>query len=668
MSMRVSKYPMIAIALALAMGIVWSKFTEVFDVYFYGSAVALLTLFLCYLHWRLLRNSTHIRSIQAFYCGAILLFVALGGLVAEWQKPVKPILDNKDKAASLLIIEKLKSNDYYHRYYAEVQMDGQQPFKVLFYQANQMKSLAVSQQFTGIFTFEEISSPKNPYGFDYQSYLSNRGVFYQTRLYSEHAIIALSEQKNIKYYINYFRQKLIDGFAQHQFDENTQGVVMALLFGDKSELTDEMVSNYRNAGVMHVLAVSGLHVGILYLALRYTIGYLFYDKRLKFLIILLFLIAFACLSGLASSVVRAVVMFGLFGVGQLFFRRSSTINILAVTGFFMLIFRPAFLFEVGFQLSFLAVFSIVYMYPIISRFVNHRYKVLAWLQTLLGVSLVAQLGVLPLSVYYFGQIPLLFLVGNFFAIPLNSLALIIALALLLINLLWSDLAILIGKVLDFVLNLSNYLLSKITSFEHAIVADVPLTLVQTMVLTLLVFTIAFWVKSKRYKVLIAAFSLLIIFQLTYYQSYFSNKDKIETVLFYDTQTVVLAQLNQQKMRVYANQVMEVKTYITDYRQAHGLSADDCQYLPFNRAWIGQKRLLVIDSTAVYPTDFSVDYLVLYDSPNINLDRCLSVLQPKKVIFHPKNAHWKKELWRATCTQKNIPFHDMREKGLVYFDE
>lgn len=667
MKKRISKYPMIAFALALAIGIICSKFTEIFELWFYGSAVALLTLLLYWLHRRLLRNSTDVCSIQTFQVCTILLFVALGGLVAEWQKTVKPEVDNKDKAASLLITEKLKSNEYYHRYYAEVQTNDKQSFKVLFYQSNQMEPFVVSQQITGIFTFDDIAPPKNPYGFDYRSYLSNRGVFYQTKLYSDHAIIALSEQKNIKYYINFFRQKLIDGFAQHQFNHNTQGVVMALLFGDKSELTDEMVNNYRNAGVMHVLAVSGLHVGILYFVLRHVIGWFFYDKRIKFSIILFFLIAFACLSGLAGSVVRAVIMFGLFGVGQLFFRRSSTVNILAVTGFFMLIFRPAFLFEVGFQLSFLAVFSIVYMYPIISHYVNHRYRVLAWLQTLLGVSLVAQLGVLPLSVYYFGQIPLLFLVGNFFAIPLNSLALIIALILTLVNYIWSDLALLIGKLLEIVLVLSNYLLSKITGFEYAIISEVPLSLIQTIVLTLLVFTVAFWLKSKQYKVLVVVFGLLMIFQLTYYQSYFSNKDKEETVLFYDTQTVVLARLNNQKMKVYTNQETEAKAYVTDYRQAHGLSANDCQYLPFTRAWIGHKRLLVIDSTAVYPTGFSVDYLVLYDSPNINLDRCLSDLQPKKVIFHAKNVSWKKDLWRTTCIQKNIPFHDMREKGLVYLE-
>src|SRR5690606_15750275 len=107
-----------------------------------------------------------------------------------------------------------------------------------------------------------------------------------------------------------------------------------------------------------------------------------------------------CLSGLSGSVVRSVVMFLLFGAGRFIYRSSSTTNILAVTAFLMLIIYPAYLFDVGFQLSFLAVFSIVYLYPLMTPYIYQENRIIGAIQSMLGVSLAAQVGVLPLSVYY----------------------------------------------------------------------------------------------------------------------------------------------------------------------------------------------------------------------------------------------------------------------------
>lgn len=664
----ITRYPMIPIVLSFASGIFLSRHFGVFDGVTYAVGLFICLSFLFILHQQLRKQAFQSKHSDGFYVFVLVGFLFIGGIVDDLGRKEMPYLPDKEMVATLVVTEKLTSNTYYHRYYVKAQSASKQTFNVLLYQSISMSAYDVGQEITGIFEFQPIASPRNPFGFDYQNYLSNFNIYYQTRLFNEDAVLSTTYRKNFYYYVNQLRDRLIRSFEIHQFDKDTHSVVVALLFGDTSELSDEVLFNYRNSGVMHVLAVSGLHVGILYMVFNVIFGFFIQNRYIKYLLMAIFLIVFACLSGLSGSVVRAVIMFMLFGGVRLIYRSTSTVNILAVAAFLMLLFYPAYLFDVGFQLSFLAVFSIVYIYPLLLPYVHKKNKIIAFFQSMLGVSLAAQIGVLPLSVYYFGQIPLLFLAGNFFAIPINSIALMLAVVMIPLNYLWKDLSLLLGKLTDVLLSGNNFLMGEVASVDFLIISGVPMTGWQCLLLTFAVFYGAYWLKSKKYQVLIVTIGLIIAFQSTFYWRYFSTKNIEERVLFYDSQQIAFAQLKQKQLHVFSNDSLVIKNYLADYKNKYSVPDQSVAFTTFNRVLLSDVRLLVIDSLGVYPKGESFDYVILYDSPNINLARCLTALQPKKLIIHPKNPRWKTELWRKTCAEKNIPFHDMREKGYFTFSD
>src|SRR5690606_33825329 len=578
----ITKYPMIPIVLFLAGGIFLSRYLQVLDAFWCGVSVTFCTIILWILHRKLKSNAFAAKWSNGTYLFTFLLFLSLGGLVDKMYRKPPIDLPFGKVVTTLFITEKLKSNLYYHRYYAQGQTADNKRFKLLLYQSIDLDDYEVGEELTGFFEFQHIDAAKNLYSFDYQYYLSNFNIYYQTRIFTEDNIISKSYRKNLSYYINQFREKLIQGFDIHHFDQETHSIVVALLFGDTSALSDEVLLSYRNSGVMHVLAVSGLHVGILYYVLNAFFGFFVKNKYFCYTLIAICLIVFACLSGLSGSVVRSVVMFLLFGAGRFIYRSSSTTNILAVTAFLMLIIYPAYLFDVGFQLSFLAVFSIVYLYPLMSPYIYQKNKIIAFVQSMLCVSLAAQIGVLPLSVYYFGQIPLLFLVGNLFAIPLSSAALILSVGLIPLNYVWKDLSVVIGFFVDGLLKINNFILNKISAFDEMVISGVPLSGWQCLLLSFTVFFIAYWLKNKKFWIMISVLCMMILFQISFCFTHFSTKNIKEEILFYDTQQVIFSSLDNKVLHLYSNKAVEEKSYLTDYRNELNIRDESVAFEEFDR--------------------------------------------------------------------------------------
>ncbi len=212
------------------------------------------------------------------------------------------------------------------------------------------------------------------------------------------------------------QQQVVDIYRSWGFDQDVQAVVSALTIGEKTDLTPELKAMYSAAGVSHVLALSGLHVGILsciLLWLFYPLTYLKHGRKTLAFLVVCLLWLFAFISGLSSSVVRAVVMYSLYTLASFCSEeRFSGMHSLVLAAFLMLIYNPFFLFDISFQLSFTAVFSILAFYPLFSRWLCIKNCVLRYVWNTLSLSISAQLGTLPFILYYFGSFPTYFLLAN----------------------------------------------------------------------------------------------------------------------------------------------------------------------------------------------------------------------------------------------------------------
>ena len=309
----------------------------------------------------------------------------------------------------------------------------------------------------------------NPYQFEYRNYLNKKNIFFIDFLTRKNFVKYKHDPPNIliSYTIKirkYFIKKLdilLEGNSE-------RGVAQAILLGQKKSLDKETKMAFSKTGVSHLLAVSGLHVGIIFhiviLLLNRSINY----KRLTpttgsiSIIIIWF---YALITGLSPSVLRASLMFSLYILGDLFNRQVNIFNIIFTTGCVLLLYNPLNLLDIGFQLSFAAVISIVSIYPLLSKLYVTNYAFTAYIWNLLCISMSAQIGTFPIVLYYFHQFPIYFLLANVFAVPFSFLILLLGWGFLLVSLIFENGIYIIGLVLNFCL----YSLNKIIFF----IEDIP---------------------------------------------------------------------------------------------------------------------------------------------------------------------------------------------------
>jgi competence protein ComEC len=271
---------------------------------------------------------------------------------------------------------------------------------------------------------EKIPPPMFPNEFDYSGFLARKGIYFRQFIGEKFVVFDSSEVDHPKYWLSNFRKELVGIIQAKVPDPESMQIAAALLLGQKESLDKEIKNAYAETGTMHILAVSGLHVGIIYAILLFPLkGLRLRSKQKKgylFAVILL-IWTYAILTGFSPSVVRAATMFSLFTAGQMRERKPSSFNILAFSAMIMIIIDPDVIFEVGFQLSYVAVAGILLIQPLIARFWIPPNMVLEYFWQLTAVSIAAQLATFPLSVYYFHIFPTYFLIANLVIIPLSFL-------------------------------------------------------------------------------------------------------------------------------------------------------------------------------------------------------------------------------------------------------
>lgn len=310
---------------------------------------------------------------------------------------------------------------------------------------------------------EAISTPRNPNEFNYSGYLERKGILYRQFLKEEVYVLNSSSPFISIYFFKHLRKRLSEFLESKIPDRASNQIAQAILLGQKQFLEKDLKQAYSQTGVMHLLAVSGLHVGIIYALLMVVIKPFGLKKvalktYLWWVIVLIWV--YAVLTGMSPSVVRAAIMFSLLTLGQMRERKPSIFNVLAFSAMLMITFNPEVIFEVGFQLSYLAVAGIVLLQPKLLRLWQPEYQWQEYLWQLLTVSMAAQLATFPLTVSYFHSFPTYFLIGNLLIIPITFLVLQIGVPLLFYG--WIPW---LGELLGF-------LVSKLVTFQNFLIVSI----------------------------------------------------------------------------------------------------------------------------------------------------------------------------------------------------
>ncbi len=319
-----------------------------------------------------------------------------------------------------------------------------------------------------IFIFSsKINSLFDNRGFKMYNY--SKGIHHQTYIskidYINNNVKSKFRTSNLSDKINFILKKSLP-------DKNAYNILQAFIIGNKKGLNQNLKSNFSNAGISHILAVSGLHVGIIYMLINFLCNCFFKNVRfnlLKILIALIGIWAFALMTGLAASVFRAAVMFSLFAIGKGTNKNCNSYNIVAASALFILIGNPLIIYDVGFQLSYAAVLGILTFHSKINNLFFFSNSIFAKMWSLSSVSISATLGTLPFTILYFQKIPVLFIVTNLYAVPMATILLILGISLITISSIPTA-AIIIGKLIQCLTNL----LITITTF----ISNLPFSSIQ----------------------------------------------------------------------------------------------------------------------------------------------------------------------------------------------
>ncbi|KQC00667.1 ComEC/Rec2 family competence protein [Pedobacter sp. Hv1] len=271
-----------------------------------------------------------------------------------------------------------------------------------------------------------VEPPYNPAEFNFKAWLAAKNIYHQTFIKQSHIIKLNSTNGNklIKYAIE-VRQRQVAIYRKLIHNNEAFAVASTLILGYRADLSQETLAAYSKTGTIHALSVSGMHVGIIYIFLNWALFFL-NGKRTLRIIKLLFICTliwyYALLTGFSPSVLRSAIMLSVYIFAKTFNRSSNNYNILAFTAFCLLVYNPFLIWDVGFQLSFLAVIGLIYLQPKIYKWLYIKNKWLDKLWSTVALSLAAQIATFPLSIYYFHQFPLYFIFSNLFILlPLTAM-------------------------------------------------------------------------------------------------------------------------------------------------------------------------------------------------------------------------------------------------------
>lgn len=431
--------------------------------------------------------------------------------------------------------------------------------------------------------------PRNPDEFDYQKYLERKGVAWTVYLpEGTLAVVPGAAPTGIGTWPQRFSAWADSELRATLKTNSSYGLVKAMVLARRDDLGADLLNSYIQAGAVHVLAVSGLHVGILFLLLSKVLGGLRKRRRGRFLylgIVIAFLTFYALITGLSPSVVRASLMCVTFALSQTFRRNHDGVNTLAISAFIILLFDPLALFAVGFQLSYAAVLGILLFYPLVKELADSRILAVEWLIQITLVSLAAQVFTFPISIYYFHQFPTYFWLVNPVVIGLTPILIYSTLAILSLS--WLGIAPLTQMLAywtDGVARGMNSIVELPRRLPHFLLENLDFDFVEVGVLFMIMLVFYQLLKTRNSTYLRPVFLSCLLF-FTYAMAQALNEFTTQKVLFhYVPKHTVLSVINGQKAYILSDVAFKSDTlaysfHLKNYLVTHGIKTVTYRDLP-----------------------------------------------------------------------------------------
>ncbi len=536
----------------------------------------------------------------------------------------------------------------------------------------------------------EIEAPSNPNEFDYKKWLARQSIFKQAYAKTgDWKLISTGNGFCFKSLALKLRTFFLEKLQSYELSPSAFGVSSALLLGASDHLDSGTLQAYSASGTLHVLSVSGMHVALVYIVLLKLLAPLQRKTKLKvwsIVIQLVFLWFYATLTGLCPSVLRSVTMLTVVIVGKAFNRQSHILNSLAASALILLMFNPLLLFDIGFQLSYLAVAGIVLLQPRLEGIwepdpSTWKGKIQSHIWTLISVTIVAQVFTFPLGLYYFKQFPVYFLLSNLIVIPLSTIVMYAGLTLLILSP-FVLLAKPISVLFSFLVELLNACVAKIEHLPFSVIHSAEWSQMEIIILysAILFFLLYFIQKQMRF----VQFGMMVISALLILVA--CNNQKIlaerKIVIFNINHSTAIGVLEGRNVVLFADTALLKRKGDIDYhiepflkslniQTENYISIQDSAFVKSNFVHYKQNRIKTLGTEIVLiDKDFenvnapSGEIILLRNNTNVKLDEMISLGKPKLIIADGSDSPKKIQKWKTICKNRNVAFYDVTVSGAL----
>jgi len=536
--------------------------------------------------------------------------------------------------------------------------------------------------------YNEIKAAANPGDFNYKNYLAQKRIFHQARLNADNYLFIGENSGSLRRLTQKIRDNLLNIFASFDIKGQEYAVSSALVFGYSDEIDNDTRRQYSSAGAMHILCVSGMHVGVVYLVINFIISLIIPLKKktkTKAVLQILSIWFYALLTGLAPSVFRATAMLSFVIIGTSLSRKTSIYNTLCASALLILISDPQLIKNIGFQLSYIAVLGIVILYEPIRKLWFPKYKLFQKIWELIAVSIAAQIATGPLAMLYFNQFPNYFILTNLIAAPLSGFIIYLAIATIITSPLEFAGAI-FAKALNFLVTILNNSLAFIENLPYSVTKGININFLQCLIIYGIIISLYLTIKNKQKIYLWSSLVLILCLSVFSFAKDINTSNKKLFVIFNNykgssmgfyvgKKSLILADTNiinknkNSSMQAAWEKVYEGinKTIVIPWQN---------EYINFyNKNFIKEdnfikyydKNIFIIDKYFYLKNNnhlkFDVDYIFIKKSQKMNKAKdILNLIKPQIVIVDANVPYWTANDWKKQCVDNNINFHYIKDDG------
>ncbi len=680
--LRLSEAPFLKYLIPFVVGILLQT---VFDG---GVVIALSILFVStiffYLYYSAKLSKTKFVRRKYFGYAIFTLFVSLGVFNANISsKSSSTTLPEVDDYAIAHILETTEKEKSFECKSKIIKFGGIEEnisdFNAVLYIKKDSLSKMLSKNDILIFeqNLQPIKFSKNPYSIDYSNILGKQGFYYSQYLTSGNWR-KIDNIKNNSFYdkSEEIKNKFIDAINNIQISDNSKMLIRAMLLGDTSLISKDTRNSYSSSGLSHILAVSGLHIGIIAFIL-YLLLYPLKWIKLSYvrpLVTLLTLWGYTYIIGFPPSAVRATIMASFVLLGEIINRKGTTINSLFAAALFMLVYNPNNLFNVGFQLSFIAVFSIFYIYPFIYRLLPNNNKFTSYIASIVAVTVAVQIGTLPLSIYYFNQLPLIGIISNLFVIPFLPFILGVSILALIINISF------LNKIVDISFSYIDFIANFTNSIPYSSINNIHIEGYYLVLLYIIIFGGIWALKDKSSKMVVMLLLFISIFCLIEIFIIDDSK-KCKTAIYDDNEITAINFIDDKYNYILtidtanvANKVeymaknLWIREAVPDVIYKQDSIFEDNLYvtLPYI-SYKGDKYLILNSSYFKYHKlsdgkRLFINKAIICEGFSGSLLNLTNMFIFEEIIIASNLNHFKRNSIIKECKTLKIPYYNIKEKG------